>query len=71
MQRRIVADSKFDPYHQWLSIPPEEQPANHYRLLGLKTFESNADIIDSAAQRQITYVRSFSLGQTQKSRKRF
>jgi hypothetical protein len=49
-----VANSKFDPYHQWLSIPPEEQPANHYRLLGLKTFESNADIIDSAAQRQIT-----------------
>lgn len=58
-----MANSKFDPYHQWLSIPPEEQPANHYRLLGLKTFESNADIIDSAAQRQITYVRSFSLGQ--------
>ncbi|MDG2224020.1 MAG: SUMF1/EgtB/PvdO family nonheme iron enzyme [Rubripirellula sp.] len=58
-----MPDSSFDPYHQWLSISPEEQPANHYRLLGLKPFETNADIIDSAAQRQITYVRSFSLGQ--------
>ena len=23
----------FNPYHVWLGIPPEEQPANHYRLL--------------------------------------
>ena len=23
-----------DPYHKWLGIPPHEQPANHYRLLG-------------------------------------
>ena len=35
----------FDPYHKWLSIPPEEQPPNHYRLLGTKPFESDLDVI--------------------------
>ena len=31
--------SSFDPYHRWLSIPPEEQPPDFYRLLGLRQFE--------------------------------
>ena len=26
----------FDPYYSWLAIPPEDQPPNHYQLLGLK-----------------------------------
>ncbi len=56
-------DSDFDPYHKWLSIPRAEQPANHYRLLGVSLFESDQDVIESAAQRQITHVRSFALGQ--------
>ena len=30
----------FDPYHIWLAIPPEDQPPDHYRLLGVKAFES-------------------------------
>lgn len=55
--------AKFDPYHQWLSIPPEEQPADHYRLLGLKQFESDPDVISSAADRQMAHVRSFQSGQ--------
>ena len=25
----------FDPYRKWLGIPPQEQPPNHYRLLGI------------------------------------
>ena len=36
----------FDPYHQWLGIPPKKQPPNHYTLLGLDAFESNPDVID-------------------------
>ncbi|MGB0600163.1 MAG: SUMF1/EgtB/PvdO family nonheme iron enzyme [Rubripirellula sp.] len=56
-------DSDFDPYHKWLSIPRSEQPANYYRLLGVPFFESDPDVIESAAQRQITHVRSFALGQ--------
>ncbi len=36
----------FAPYHKWLGIPPADQPANHYRLLGLNLFESDPDVID-------------------------
>jgi hypothetical protein len=53
----------FDPYHVWLGIGPEEQPANHYRLLGLRTFESNADAIDHAADRHSAHLKSFAAGE--------
>ena len=52
----------FDPYHSWLGIPPYEQPATLYRLLGVNPYESDPDVIESAADRQISYVRGF-LGQ--------
>ena len=52
----------FDPYYSWLSIPPEEQPPNHYRLLGVKFLESNADVIENAADRQMAHVRSHQAG---------
>jgi len=52
----------FDAHYQWLGIPPEEQPPNLYRLLGIKVFEANADVIDMAAERQIRHVRSFHIG---------
>ena len=44
----------FDPYEQWLGIPPEEQPPNHYRLLGIKPLEENRDVIWKAARRQVS-----------------
>ncbi len=31
----LAAEGPFDPYYRWLSIPREEQPADHYRLLGI------------------------------------
>lgn len=52
----------FDPYYRWLSIPPEDQPPTHYRLLGVKPFESDLDVIESAADRQMAHVRSFQTG---------
>ncbi len=39
----------FDPYHQWLGIPPHEQPPHFYRLLGLQRFESDPIVIGNAA----------------------
>ncbi|MDA1049566.1 MAG: malectin domain-containing carbohydrate-binding protein [Planctomycetota bacterium] len=48
---------RFDLYHKWLGIPPHEQPANYYRLLGLELFESDLDAIECAADRLIKYVR--------------
>src|SRR2546423_314970 len=52
----------FDPYYQWLGIPPKDQPATHYRLLGVELFESNGDVIENAADRQIAHVRLFQNG---------
>ncbi len=53
--------SDFDPYYQWLGIPPDEQPADHYRLLGLRRFEADPDVIESAADRQMNHVRTYAL----------
>ena len=52
----------FDPYHRWLGIRPEDQPANHYRLLGLTPFEDDSEAISDAAQRQMAHVRTYQLG---------
>ena len=52
----------FDPYHKWLGIRPEEQPANHYRLLGVVLFEDDLDAIASAADQRMAHVRSFQTG---------
>jgi hypothetical protein len=52
----------FDPYHRWLGIRPEEQPPNHYRLLGLSSFEDDREAISDAASRQMAHVRTYQLG---------
>ncbi len=53
---------EFNPYYVWLGIPPDEQPANYYRLLGIALFEPSADVIDSAADRQTAHLRTFQGG---------
>jgi hypothetical protein len=55
--------STFDPYHKWLAIPPAEQPPHHYRLLGVALFEADPDVIEAAADRQMTYIRQCATGQ--------
>jgi hypothetical protein len=52
----------FDPYRVWLGIPKEEQPPHHYRLLGIGQFESQAEVIQNAADRQMAHVRSAATG---------
>ena len=52
----------FDVYHKWLSIPPSEQPPNHYRLLGLELFEHDPDVIAAAADRQMAHVQTYKNG---------
>lgn len=52
----------FDPYYTWLGIRPEEQPPNHYRLLGLQLFEDNVDAIEHAADRQMAHLRTLQTG---------
>jgi hypothetical protein len=53
----------FDAYHKWLGIPPKDQPPNHYRLLALELFESDPEIIDTAANRQMSYLQQLATGQ--------
>ncbi len=53
---------EFDPYYEWLGIPPQDQPPNHYRLLGLQPGESNPQVIANAAQRQAVFVGTFESG---------
>ncbi|MCE9548426.1 MAG: hypothetical protein K8T25_23370, partial [Planctomycetia bacterium] len=52
----------FDPYHEWLGIPPAEQPPHRYRLLGLAIFESDPTLIRDEADRRMQHVRTFQLG---------
>jgi len=54
--------SEFDPYHRWLGIPPSEQPANHYRLLGLSLFECDREVIRDGAAQRMAHVRTYQLG---------
>ena len=53
---------QFDPYHLWLGIPPAEQPPNHYRLLGLRAFEDNSEVISYAVDQRAAHLRSFQSG---------
>ena len=46
----------FDPYYEWLGIPPRHHPPHHYRLLGLDTYESNDNVIRRSLKRQSIYV---------------
>ena len=55
--------SEFDPYYEWLGIPLSDQPSNHYRLLSIPVYESNTDVIKSAAERQTMFLRSFQSGE--------
>lgn len=53
----------FDPYHKWLGIAPKDQPPNHYRLLAVDVFESDPEVIDAAANRQMAYLQQRATGE--------
>jgi len=52
----------FDAYHKWLGIPPGEQPAHLYRLLGVQLFESDPDVIEAAANQRMAHLRTYQTG---------
>lgn len=56
----------YDAYHLWLGIPPEEQPPSHYRLLGVRLFEQNVEVIRNAADRQRSHVKRLGINQYEK-----
>ena len=60
MKKKVESD--FDPYLRWLGIRDKQRPPNHYRLLGLELFEDDTDIIATAADRQMSHVRTYQSG---------
>jgi len=55
-------DADFDPYQEWLGIDPNNGPPNHYQLLGLNNFESDAQAIRDAADHRMSQIRRFQTG---------
>jgi hypothetical protein len=62
-QGGAIVSGAFDPYHRWLGIPLKDQPANHYRLLGLDLCEADTEVIRDAAEQRMAHVRTYQLGQ--------
>lgn len=56
-------NSGFNPYHKWLGIPLNEQPPSLYRLLGVVEFESDLEVIQFAADRQMAHLQNYKTGQ--------
>ena len=52
----------FDPYLSWLGIRDPQRPPNHYTLLGVALFESDPNVLATAADRQMAHVRTFQAG---------
>jgi hypothetical protein len=52
----------FDPYYKWLAIPPQEQPPNHYRLLGIPLFTRDPEVVENAADQRMAHLRAASAG---------
>jgi hypothetical protein len=55
-------DGDFDPYHKWLGIPRDQRPVTFYQLLGISPKETDAEVIEDAAIRQSSHVRTYQLG---------
>src|SRR6516165_8160610 len=52
----------FDPYHKWLGIAKGQRPPTHYQILDLTQGEDDAEVIEEAAIRQSTHLRSYQIG---------
>ena len=59
----LMTEDNFDPYQEWLGIAPDEQPPNHYQLLGLELYEADSDIIAAAVDERMEKIRTYQLGQ--------
>ena len=52
----------FNPYHKWLGIPENQQPPDHYCLLGIERFEEDPEVIAHAADQRMGHIKSFQAG---------
>ncbi|HEY1068878.1 MAG TPA: hypothetical protein VGE52_22345 [Pirellulales bacterium] len=57
------AKKPFDPYYSWLGIPlAQGRPPDHYTLLGLSRFEQDRELIETFADKQMSFVQTFKSG---------
>ena len=52
----------FDPYNEWLGIPPDKQPPSYYDLLGVAVDETDEKRIRQAMAQRYEHVRTYGLG---------
>jgi hypothetical protein len=52
----------FDPYQAWLGISKDQQPPNHYQLLGISPADHDRKSIEEAMIRQTARVRIYQGG---------
>ena len=55
--------AEFNPYRDLLNIPPSSSKPDHYALLGLAQFESDASKIDAAADARMEMLQEMSISQ--------
>lgn len=53
----------FDPYLEWLGIETEQNPPEHYLLLGLEPLETDLRLIQRAASRQMSRLEPYLNGE--------
>lgn len=53
----------FDPYSQWLGVKSVDRPVDYYTLLGLKRFESNGEVIETAFHQRYRDIRRYQVGE--------
>jgi hypothetical protein len=52
----------FDCYHRWLAIPMDQRPPTYYQLLGIAPNETDPEVIEEAALRQTSHIRTYQTG---------
>ena len=53
-------------YQEWLEIPAQRLPPNHYALLGVQDYESDLDVIETAAKDRSSYLHQLASGPNRK-----
>ncbi len=62
-----MSNAEFDPYLEWLEIPPQRRPPTYYDLLGLAAFECDPERIQQAALKRIELVRRYKVGRREEA----
>ncbi|MEW6357589.1 MAG: hypothetical protein AB1696_14755 [Planctomycetota bacterium] len=53
---------EMDFYTEWLGIPGDQRPPNHYQLLGVQPFEANKEAIEKAARERAAVLKTYEIG---------